>query len=268
MPLLRPLEELTTWITTVQNTLDKDKLVPVIAFLLAPLTGFSNMFKIDDGTVLKTHLTKVYGQLFAWDNAILYNAKTQNAIPGTFTYSPQSKNILKNQFNVDCDTVAVDHILKELNECRNLTDVQWIPTEMIKNETLDAYIKTLYDINYKKYSSELPLVKLWRQWSFIKGSPQFIFDPSVIFHAHEHSTQMVKTIKEIKYTIQPKEHYTAVVFTGEVKVWDRAVYQITPDYSKITHKAVFAMDDQIHIKKLDNLLTYNPQQKSISFSVV
>jgi hypothetical protein len=134
---------------------------------------------------------------------------------------------------------------------------------------VDRYIKNIYD-NKRQHSSGLPLVELWYQWSTIKGSPQPIFDPSVIFHAHEHSTQMVKTIKEIKYTAQPNEYYIAeVAFARQNKKWDRDVYQISIDYSKkITHKAVLAMDDQIHMKKLDNLLAYNPKGTSVSYSIV
>jgi hypothetical protein len=256
--ILRPLKELTLWITEKQIELISEYQVQIVAFLLAPLTGFANMFQIDEGKVLKTHLTNVYGQLFAWDNARRQDEKG-NVIIGTYTLNPTTSNILKNQFNVDCDTDAVAYILQELDKCTNLENITWIPTEMVKNNDINASLKDIYE-NLQEYPNTAPLMALWRQWCTIKSGPQSIFDPSVIFHAREAlkgNIQMVKTIKEIKY-IQHYGHIFTVniPWAKQEMNWNRNVYQITQVSEKTKHTAVLEMNDQQHIAKLKDLLLY------------
>ena len=130
---------------------------------------------------------------------------------------------------------------------------------MVKNTTINDQLKKIYE-DYINYPNSAPLMKLWRQWSTIKGSMQPIFDPSVIFHAHEaHMTniKMVKTINKIKYT----QHYghifdVAVAWAKQNMSWNRNVYQITPmgEDIKTKHTAVLEMSDDVHIKKLEDLL--------------
>jgi hypothetical protein len=255
-PLLRPLTELTSLIEKTNKSLNP--VLPVVAFILAPLTGFANMFQIEKGKVLKQYLTNVYGQLFAWDNGapLFYRTKA-------------SVNILKNQFNVDCDTDAVTYILQELDTCEKLENITWIPSEMLKSPEHMTSI-TLIRTEIRKTVNKSPLEKLWEQWCDIKGAPQTIFDPSVIFYAHEKeyekeyekSTPMIKSIDKIKYIPHKGELFTATAdyFKQSPMQWNRTVYQITKEEEKDTkHTAVYELDNNIHIEKLTALFNFKPR---------
>jgi hypothetical protein len=257
-PLLRPLTELTSWIEEKQNSLGiigKRPVVQVVAFILAPLTGFANMFQIEKGKVLKKYLTNVYGQLFAWDNASPHYFRTTSSV-----------NILKNQFNVDCDTDAVTYILQELDTCKKLENITWIPSEMLKSPEHMTSI-TLIRTEIKLKGNKSPLEKLWEQWCDIKGPPQTIFDPSVIFYAHEKeyekSKPMIKRIDKIKYIPHYGQLFTAEpsykIFKQSPMQWNRTVYQITKEEEKDTkHTAVYELDNNIHIEKLTALFNFKP----------
>jgi hypothetical protein len=154
---LQPLEEL-------YNFLDTDECEEIVAFALAPLTSLAALFKMGD--VLREKLVRVYGQLFAWDNC-----------------SPQAVNILKNQFNVDCDTDAVESVLTQFPLCKKLEHIVLVPTEVIKNPKAQALFDDLHQELSKTPVEKLSQIgHLWRQWNVIKGNKaQPIFDPAVIF---------------------------------------------------------------------------------------
>jgi hypothetical protein len=251
-PLLRPLTELTSLIEKTNKSLNP--VLPVVAFILAPLTGFANMFQIEKGKVLKQYLTNVYGQLFAWDNGA----------PQFYRFKADSVNILKNQFNVDCDTNAVEYILNELNTCEKLENITWIPSEMLKSPehmTSITHIRT----EIKKTVNKSPLEKLWEQWCDIKGPLQTIFDPSVIFYAYEKeygkSTPMIKGIDKIKYIQHNGQLFTATpnAFFKQLPMkWNRTVYQITEEEKDTKHTAVYELDNNIYIEKLTDLFNFKP----------
>ena len=255
--LLRPLTELTSFIEKTNKS--PNPVLPVVAFILAPLTGFANMFQIEKGKVLKQYLTNVYGQLFAWDNASPHYFRTTSSV-----------NILKNQFNVDCDTDAVTYILQELDTCEKLENITWIPSEMLKSlEHMTSITHIRTEIKIKGNKS--PLEKLWEQWCDIKGSPQTIFDPSVIFYAHEkeyEKSTMIKRIDKIKYIPHYGQLFTAEplykIFKQSPMQWNRTVYQITKEEEKDTkHTAVYELDNNIHIEKLTALFNFKPMVAAI-----
>lgn len=250
--LLRPLTELTSWIEKTNKSLNP--VLPVVAFILAPLTGFANMFQIEKGKVLKQYLTNVYGQLFAWDNAAPHFYRTKASV-----------NILKNQFNVDCDTDAVTYILQELDTCGELKNITWIPSEMLKSDANMVSIKSILKDKIKIKVDKLPLEKLWEQWCDIKGGAQTIFDPSVIFYAHEKeygikSTPMIKSIDKIKYIPHYGQLFTAApdYFKQAPMKWNRNVYQITKEEGDTPHTAAIELDNNIYIEKLTDLFNFKP----------
>jgi hypothetical protein len=151
-----------------------------VIFALAPLTPLPKLFQMDDRRiqkgkrgVIREKLRRVFGQLFAWDNCA----------PHFWTRSPQAVNILKNQFNVDCDTEAVESVLSQLPECNGLTEIVLIPTEAIKDPDVLAFYESLdQELRVEPFDKLPPNARLWRQWNAIKGDKtQPIFDPTVIF---------------------------------------------------------------------------------------
>jgi hypothetical protein len=172
--ILRPLHEIFAELPNLDNPFDKRT---VRAFALAPLTGLANIFAMDERGVLRDRLVRVFGQLFAWDNCA----------PAFWTKSPQAVNILKNQFNVDCDTEAVKYVLAQFALCKNLEYVVLVPTEVVKTDDYMTFLQKLYDFLRTKDFRSLPLLQqLWVQWNAVKGDkPQIIFDPAVGFLAHE-----------------------------------------------------------------------------------
>jgi hypothetical protein len=175
---------------------------------------------------------------------------------------------LKNQFNVDCDTDAVTYILQELDTCEKLENITWIPSEMLKSpEHMTSITHILKEIKTKVNKS--PLDKLWEQWCNIKGGAQTIFDPSVIFYAHEKeyekeykkSTPMIKGTDKIKYIPHEGQSFTATppaFFEQSPMQWNRPVYQITKEEGVTKHTAVYELDNNIHIEKLTALFDFKP----------
>ena len=309
--VLRPLGELPKWINTKNTELSRMKAyIQIIAFLLAPLTGFANMFKIDEGKVLKQHLTHVYGQLFAWDNAarmkldaqgnqLLDENKKPVPEPGTYTFNPQAVNIFKNQFNIDCDTTAFDDVKKELDNCNNLNKILWVPTEMLKGGVNNTFYSALYNAEkgllehdelnklavsallkdeIKEISALLkdeiifinilvqtPLMKLWSQWSGIKAGGQTVFDPSVIFIAHDDlvqsETSMIKKAVPIEYIKHAPEKYKRKLPKDNIgPLYNRPVYQIKETKQDTTHAAVYELNTKEHFKRLLKLFYNTPTQ--------
>jgi hypothetical protein len=172
--ILRPLKEIFAELPNLDNPFDKRT---VEAFALAPLTGLANLFVMDEHDVLCDRLVRVFGQLFAWDNCA----------PKFWTKSPQAVNILKNQFNVDCDTKAVLDVLEQFKRCTNLKSVVLVPTEVVKTDDYLKFLQEKHDSLRTKEFSGLPLLEqLWVQWNEVKGNKaQIIFDPAVVFLAHE-----------------------------------------------------------------------------------
>ena len=301
--LLRPLEELISLINTKQRSLGgigMRSTIPVVAFLLAPLTGFANLFRIDNGRVLQSYLTHVYGQLFAWDVAVRakldhegkpeVDAKTQKQVmdPETYTINPNGVNIFRNQFNIDCDTDSFDYVGKQLETCRKLTKILWVPTEMLKGGENNQFYSSLYNaekglldhdvLNKIAVSASLkekieeniflkklvktPLMKLWSQWSGIKTAGQPIFDPSVIFVAHDDITSntsrnMIIKTEPIEYIKHNQRLYMRKFPHQETGPdYDRPVYQIKITDKKTIHSAVHTLNTEEHFRRLLDLLTY------------
>ncbi len=294
-PLLRPLTELTSLIEKTNKSLNQ--VLPVVAFILAPLTGFANMFQIEEGKVLKQYLTHVYGQLFAWDNAVraklddtgkpVVNDGKPMMDTETYTINPNGVNIFRNQFNIDCDTDSFDYVVTQLKTCRNLTKILWVPTEMLKGGENNQFYSSLYNAekglldhdvlnkiavsaslkgeieenNFLKKLVKTPLMKLWSQWSGIKSGGQPIFDPSVIFVAHDDitsnkSTNMIKETKPIEYITHNQDLYMRKLPQQESgPPYDRPVYQIK-ETAESTHKAVLKLNTEGHFRRLLDLLTY------------
>jgi hypothetical protein len=307
--ILRPLSELPRWINTKNTELSRMKTtIRVIAFLLAPLTGFANLFEIDDGIVLKKHLTHVYGQLFAWDVAARAKQDAAgvdelNALgkplmdPNTYTINPNGVNIFRNQFNIDCDTESFEKVKTELQHCENLTKILWVPTEMLKGGKNNQFYSSLYnaekglldhdvlnkiavsallkdDIEENKFLKKLvetPLMKLWSQWSGIKSGGQPIFDPSVIFVAHDDitsntstSTSMINETKPIEYITHDQNLYMRK-FPNEESgpKYNRPVYQIKETQSLTKHSAVRELNVNEHFIRLIKLLLYTKLTQTV-----
>jgi len=296
--LLRPLEELISSLNTKQGKIGgigMRSIIPVVAFLLAPLTGFANLFRIDKGSVLKNYLTHVYGQLFAWDNAVRAKLDHEGKLmmkdgqpmmdTDTYTINPNGVNIFRNQFNIDCDTDSFDYVNKQLNTWRNLTKILWVPTEMLKGGENNQFYSSLYNAekglldhdvlnkiavsaslkenieenNFLKKLVKTPLMKLWSQWSGIKTAGQPIFDPSVIFVAHDDitsNTSMIKETKPIEYiTHNPDLYMRKFPHQESGPKYNRPVYQIK-ETAESTHKAVLKLNTEEHFRRLLDLLTY------------
>jgi len=269
--ILRPLSELPRWINTKNTELSRMKsTIRVIAFLLAPLTGFANLFEIDKDNVLITHLTHVYGQLFAWDNAVRVELDDRgieklNELgkpvmdPDTYTINPNAVNILRNQFNIDCDTQSFDNVKRKLDLCKSLDSILWIPTEMLKGGPENTtFYKILY--NLRSELPQTPLIKLWSQWSGIKNDGQTIFDPSVIFVAHDivnnmQSSPMITKKLLIEYIKHDKEKYMRKFPSQKTgPLYNRPVYQIKETQSSTKHSAVRELNVNEHYIRLIKLL--------------
>ena len=209
---LRPLADLLAWLA------DEDPR-NIVAFALAPLTGLANLFAIDERGILRDRLVRVFGQLFAWDNCA----------PHFWTRSPQAVNILKNQFNVDCDTDAVEYVLKQFGLCRKLEHVVLVPTEVLKTSEQLAFHQELDErLRTQDFNSLPPLQRLWRQWNSIKGDKaQIIFDPAVIFLAHRlecEGSHLAQT-----NSLMDMASVRFVQHDGAEFGWDRPVFQMAPD---------------------------------------
>ena len=167
---LQPLGDLYDWLAKEDNR-------PIVAIPLAPLTGFANLFAMDERGILRDRLVRVYGQLFAWDNCA----------PHFWTRSPQAVNTLMNQFNVDCDTDVVEYVLEQLRRCEKLKHVALVPTEAIKTPEMQAFYDQLDgELRDTDFDKLPPVARLWRQWNAVKGNKaQPIFDPAVIFLMHQ-----------------------------------------------------------------------------------
>lgn len=209
---LQPLGDLHDWLA-------KEDTRSIVAVALAPLTGFANLFAMDERGILRDRLVRVYGQLFAWDNCA----------PHFWTRSPQAVNILKNQFNVDCDTDVVEYVLGQLGLCKNLKDVVLVPTEAIKTIEMQTFYDELDGELRKIPFDELPPVaRLWRQWNAVKGNKaQPIFDPVVIFLMHQMEIDQSDSTCANKLC----EMTSARVMIPEdqsVFGWNRPVFCLTP----------------------------------------
>ena len=158
--LLQPLDNFLKHMDTIPE--------PVDFLVLAPMTSLEKLIELG---LLLTKINKIYGQFFAWDNLA----------PEIWTLSPKAVNILKNQYNHDCDTPATDTILKWLKE----SDIPAIlvPTEVIKTTEQEAFFSDLNERLAKIPFEKLPpLARLWRQWNLSKnGKGQFMFDQLVVF---------------------------------------------------------------------------------------
>jgi hypothetical protein len=223
---LRPLSDLLVWLA--------NDMQPIIAFLLAPLTGLSNLFKLDTCGILYSRLVKIFGQLFAWDNCA----------PKYWSKSPLAKNILLNQFNVDCDTDAVKHVLDELCKCIALLGIFLVPTEILKADELLSLHEQLHEtLKTKDFNHLRVLEGLWHQWNLIKGKAQIIFDPAVIFLASEVIDMEMKPV-------------TIIIHDGIEFNWDRSVFRMIEDEK---HKLpIFAawdfVDQKAYWSEMINLL--------------
>jgi hypothetical protein len=208
---LRPLSDLLSWLAEDSN--------PIVAFVLAPLTGLSNLFAMDKGGILHSRLARVFGQLFAWDNCA----------PHFWTRSPVAANILKNQFNVDCDTRAVEHVLEQLGLCSKLGSVVLVPTEVLKSTDQLTFLQELDErLRTQDFKSLPPLQRLWRQWNSIKGDKaQAIFDPAVIFLAHRLECEGPKLAQT--NSLMDMASVRFVIHDGAEFGWDRPVFRMTPD---------------------------------------
>jgi hypothetical protein len=163
---IRPLKEL-------GEMLAKDTRY-IVAYLLAPATGFANLFlDKNGGASLRDRLIAVFGQLLAFDNCA----------PEFYRISKASMNIFRNQFNVGCDISALLQLFKEFLRCCQLKLILTLPTEIVKNlsELHTQLYTTLKATNVDTLS---PLEQLYVQWCGIKGGrPEIIFDPAVVFIA-------------------------------------------------------------------------------------
>jgi len=146
----------------------------IVAYLLAPATGFANLFLDENGGAsLRDRLIAVFGQLLAFDNCA----------PEFYRISKASMNIFRNQFNVGCDISALLQLFKEFLRCCQLKLILTLPTEIVKNlsELHTQLYTTLKATNVDTLS---PLEQLYVQWCGIKGGrPEIIFDPAVVFIA-------------------------------------------------------------------------------------
>ena len=174
--VLRPLKSLLVWLDEKEN---KDH--NIVAVALAPLPALRELFH-DDRHILQDRLVRVIGQLFAWDNCA----------PHFWTRSSTAVNLLRNQFNVDCDPTSVEEIFfKWLLQCEKLKRIVVIPSEGIKTPQKLAFYNTLYQELLQKPFHELsPVGQLWVLWNGIKGNTaQSMFDQEVIFLMHELDTK-------------------------------------------------------------------------------
>jgi hypothetical protein len=158
--LLQPLDNFLTHMNTIQKPLD--------FFVLAPLTSWEELIKLGLPT---NKFRRIFGQLFAWDNLA----------PEIWTLSPKAVNILKNQYNDDCDPDATAKFLEWLKESK--IPVILVPTEVIKTTEQEAFFSDLNERLAKIPFEKLPpLARLWRQWNLSKnGKGQFMFDQLVVF---------------------------------------------------------------------------------------
>ena len=264
--ILLPLDTLLEWITEEYK---KEKTLDIVAFVLAPLTGLSNLFKTDTTSIFKDNLTFVYGQLFAWDNAARLSNTEKGTDrkplpePGTYTINPVASNIFKNQFNIDCDTSIVTSVLDTLDICPRLEKITWVPTEIVKNDIQQEVHNVMYYMRLHNHTPT-PILQLWYQWSAIKFSPQIIFDPSVIFHAHAIETgkrTFVKEEKIIIYETHAPGKYTrddnvANINLGDYNrdVWQIKIKEESQSPRPKTHIAVLKIDIKLHNEQLLNLL--------------
>lgn len=174
--VLRPLKSLLDWLDEKEN---KDRYIVAVA--LAPLLAFRELFH-DDRHILQDRLVRVFGQLFAWDNCA----------PHFWTRSSTAVNLLRNQFNVDCDPTSVKEIFFEcLRQCEKLEHIVVIPSEGIKTTRKLEFYNTLYQKLLLRPFNELsPVGQLWVLWNGIKGNTaQSMFDQEVIFLMHELDTK-------------------------------------------------------------------------------
>ena len=251
--ILLPLDTLLKWITEEhkkENTLD------IVAFVLAPLTGLSNLFKTDTTSIFKDNLTFVYGQLFAWDNAVRLSTVTDGKLlpePGTYTINPVASNIFKNQFNIDCDTSDVASVLDTLDTCPRLEKITWVPTEIVKNDIQQEVHNVMYYMRLHNLSPT-PILQLWYQWSAIKFSPQIIFDPSVIFHAHAIETGKKSFVNEEPIIIYEPHAPTKYTPHYNRNVWQIKIKEESQRARAKTHTAVLKINIKLHNEQLLNLL--------------
>jgi hypothetical protein len=215
--LLRPLSDLLKWLA------EEDPKSFIVAFALAPLTGLANLFAMDERGILRDRLVRVFGQLFAWDNCAPY----------FWTRSPQGVNILKNQFNVDCDPKAVEYVLEQLKRCINLLLVL-VPTEANKDPRLESFLHGLHQkLKATPFEKLRPIEQLWFQWNSIKGDKaQVIFDPMVIYLWHCLSQididQDDSTANEL---FEMKPASVSIPGNQELFKWDRTVFLLKPTES-------------------------------------
>jgi hypothetical protein len=202
---LLPLSDLLEYLMTDTRQL--------IGFLLAPLTGLFNLFQLDTSGILYRRLVKLFGQLFAWDNYA----------PRFWTKSKTTLNILKNQFNVDCDTDVIEYIFSELRKCTALTGIFLVPTEILKADDLLKFHDDMYNLLKKEDFNSLPLLSRgWCQWNLVKNDkPQIIFDPAVIFLAFNIVDMEMKRVSIVA-------HEPLVDQEGK-KEWDRPIYVMYED---------------------------------------
>ena len=163
---IRPLKELGEMLA--QDTRN------IVAYLLAPATGFANLFLDENGGAsLRDRLVAVFGQLLAFDNCA----------PEFYRISRESLNIFRNQFNVGCDISALLQLFKEFLRCKELKLILTLPTEIVKN--LSELQRELYtSLKGTDVDAISPLEQLYVQWCGIKGGrPEIIFDPAVVFIA-------------------------------------------------------------------------------------
>ena len=146
----------------------------IIAYLLAPATGFANLF-LDEhgGKSLYERLIAVFGQFLAFDNCA----------PEFYRINPKPMNIFGNQFNVGCDVSAFLQLFNEFIACCRLQLILTVPTEIVKNLT-ELHTELYTKLKEADISTLSPLEQLYAQWCGIKGGrPEIIFDPAVVFIA-------------------------------------------------------------------------------------
>ena len=209
---LQPLGDLYDWLAKEDNR-------PIVAIPLAPLTGLANLFAMDERGILRDRLVRVYGQLFAWDNCAPY----------FWTRSPQAVNILKNQFNVDCDTDVVEYVLEQLGLCKKLEHVVLVPTEAIKTPEMQAFYDQLDgELRDTPFDKLPPIARLWRQWNAVKGNKaQPIFDPVVIFLMHQMEIDQSDSTCANKLFEMTSAH-VMIPADQSVYNWNRPVFCLAP----------------------------------------
>ena len=146
----------------------------IITYLLAPATGFANLFlDKNGGASLRDRLIAVFGQLLAFDNCA----------PEYYRISRESLNIFRNQFNVGCDISALLQLFKEFLRCCQLKLILTLPTEIVKNLS-ELHTQLYTSLKATDVDTLSPLEQLYVQWCGIKGGrPEIIFDPAVVFIA-------------------------------------------------------------------------------------